>query len=108
MIASISDSAPRGRRRAPRAPSPDQLAAAEVLHNLNGAETAASFIVKDASENKVASLATLGSQSIAARKLVEALQARAPSVKLNREDAVNVLQFLGDVYSNQLEVVSIS
>ncbi|AAP29877.1 unknown [Choristoneura fumiferana multiple nucleopolyhedrovirus] len=111
MIASISDSAEPPRRSArlqQRSQSPVQLAAAEMLHNMNGAQTAASFIVKDASENKIASLTTLGNQSIAARKLVESLQANLPTIKLNREDTANVLQFLSDVYSNQLEVVNIS
>ncbi|AAC59102.1 unknown [Orgyia pseudotsugata multiple nucleopolyhedrovirus] len=112
MIASIGDSAEPPLRRTRRAQQqdrpPTQLAAAEMLHNMNGAETAASFIVKDASENKIASLTTLGNQSIAARKLVESLQAGAPTIKLNREDTVNVLKFLNDVYTNQLEVVNIS
>ncbi|AAK85653.1 hypothetical protein [Epiphyas postvittana nucleopolyhedrovirus] len=112
MIASINDDAdtpPRRRRRSQeRNRSPARLAAADMLHNINNAQTAASFIVNDASEKKINSLTTLGNQSIAARKLVESLQANAPTIKLNREDTVNVLQFLSDVYTNQLEVVNIS
>ncbi|BAE72340.1 P12 [Hyphantria cunea nucleopolyhedrovirus] len=117
MIASISDntdSPRRSRRLQPPttaqtpAPAPVQLEAAEMLHNMNESQTAASFIVNDASENKIASLTILGNQSIAARKLVESLQANASTIKLNREDTVNVLKFLSDVYTNQLEVVNIS
>ncbi|QDL56959.1 P12 [Dione juno nucleopolyhedrovirus] len=113
MIASINDSAQYSTRRTRRAPASQNnlsahLAAAEMLHNMNETQTAAAFIVNDTSENKIASLSTLGNQSIAARKLVESLQADAPTVKLNREDTVNVLQFLSDVYTNQLEVVSLS
>ena len=114
MIASIGDSSeppPRRSRRhqtQPRSRSPQHLAAAEMLHNINNAQTAATFIVNDSSVNKISSLTTLGNQSIAARKLVESLQANASTIKLNREDTVNVLQFLSDLYTNQLEVVNIS
>lgn len=113
MIASIGDSAeaPRQSSRRPqtrRAQSPVQVETAEMLHNINSAQTAATFIVNDSSQNKIASLTTLGNQSIAARRLVESLQANASTIKFNREDTVNVLQFLSDVYTNQLEVVNIS
>lgn len=79
-----------------------------MLHNMNSADTAAAFIIKDPSENKINSLTTLGTQSIAARKLVESLQTNAATIKLNREDTINVLQFLGDIYENRLEVVNFS
>ncbi|BBD51421.1 P12 [Samia ricini nucleopolyhedrovirus] len=108
MIDSLGyDDAERPRRaaRTARLPPPQPEVAAEMLRSMNGARTAAAFILNDASENKVASLTTLGSQSIAARKLVDSLQASAPTIKLNREDTVNVLQFLNDVYSNRLEVL---
>lgn len=113
MIASIGDSSDpprRSRRLQQRAPSPTpvQLAAADMLYNINNTQTAATFIVNDTSENKIASLTTLGNQSIAARKLVDTLQAKEPTIKLNRQDTVNVLQFLSDIYTNQLEVVNTS
>ncbi|AVA31140.1 p12 [Oxyplax ochracea nucleopolyhedrovirus] len=110
MIASINDdddvinvNRPRRSRR-----NVDDLneAATNVLQNINISETAASLLINDKTTNKTNSLKILGSQSIAARNLLEPLQANASFVKLNRIETIDVLNFLGDVYDNTIKIVT--
>lgn len=118
MIASINDGMSE-----PRAPPPpsrrstrttatarpaarEQLAAVDVMRNINSLSTAATLIIEDATPNKVDSLNVLAAQSIAARKLLAPLQSNAPVVKLNRLEAMDVLELLTNVYDNVFEVIT--
>ncbi|QCF61116.1 p12 [Troides aeacus nucleopolyhedrovirus] len=119
MIASINDTdmdthdnmsqARRNRRnRAPARPSAQtQMAAVDMLQTINTAasQTAASLLINDITPNKTESLKILSTQSVGARSLLEPMQANASTIKLNRIETVNVLDFLGSVYDNTIQVI---
>ncbi|ANF29692.1 p12 [Catopsilia pomona nucleopolyhedrovirus] len=84
-----------------------QMAAVDMMQNINtSSQTAAALILNDTSVNKTQSLKVLAAQSIAARNLLEPLQSNASTIALNRIDTVNVLEFLGDIYDNTIEIVN--
>ncbi|AAA66732.1 AcOrf-102 [Autographa californica nucleopolyhedrovirus] len=119
MIASINDTdmdtddnmsqARRNRRnRPPARPSAQtQMAAVDMLQTINTAasQTAASLLINDITPNKTESLKILSTQSVGARSLLEPMQANASTIKLNRIETVNVLDFLGSVYDNTIQVI---
>ncbi|ABL76031.1 p12 [Maruca vitrata nucleopolyhedrovirus] len=111
MIASINDNdadnARRNRRNRPSAAKPNQMAVVDMLETINTAasQTAASLLINDATPNKTESLKILSTQSVGARSLLESMQSNASTIKLNRIETVNVLDFLGSVYDNTIQVI---
>nr|AFN21061.1 P12 [Bombyx mori nucleopolyhedrovirus]AFN21341.1 P12 [Bombyx mori nucleopolyhedrovirus] len=120
MIASINDiddmdtgnnmsQTRRSRRNRPPAnPSAQtQMAAVDMLQTINttASQTAASLLINDITPNKTESLKILSTQSVGARNLLEPMQANATKIKLNRIETVNVLDFLGSVYDNTIQVI---
>jgi hypothetical protein len=119
MIASISDdnntggSADNRRRHRYRNNNdpnlyspPPQHATVEMLQNLNTSRTAASLVLNDTSANKVTSFRALAAQSTAARNLLPPLETNAPTLALDRENIINVLKLLGNIYDNSIEIIS--
>nr|QXI73279.1 P12 [Bombyx mori nucleopolyhedrovirus] len=122
MIASINDiddmdtgnnnNMPQTRRsrrnRPPANPSAQtQMAAVDMLQTINttASQTAASLLINDITPNKTESLKILSTQSVGARNLLEPMQANETKIKLNRIETVNVLDFLGSVYDNTIQVI---
>lgn len=96
------------RNRPPARPSAQtQMAAVDMLQTINTAasQTAASLLINDITPNKTESLKILSTQSVGARSLLEPMQANASTIKLNRIETVNVLDFLGSVYDNTIQVI---
>ncbi|AKN80966.1 hypothetical protein [Lonomia obliqua multiple nucleopolyhedrovirus] len=116
MIASINDSGDpdgsqdrrRRRRSQANAPPPMQQASSTVdmLQNMNASKTAASFLLHDSSKNKIESFKILAAQSAAARYLLEPLQGDAATIKLNRQETMDVLQFLDTIYNNNIKIIN--
>nr|WRK23068.1 p12 [Bombyx mori nucleopolyhedrovirus]WRK23206.1 p12 [Bombyx mori nucleopolyhedrovirus]WRK23344.1 p12 [Bombyx mori nucleopolyhedrovirus]WRK23482.1 p12 [Bombyx mori nucleopolyhedrovirus]WRK23758.1 p12 [Bombyx mori nucleopolyhedrovirus] len=96
------------RNRPPANPSAQtQMAAVDMLQTINtvASQTAASVLINDVTPNKTESLKILSTQSVGARNLLEPMQANATKIKLNRIETVNVLDFLGSVYDNTIQVI---
>nr|WRK23896.1 p12 [Bombyx mori nucleopolyhedrovirus] len=96
------------RNRPPANPSAQtQMAAVDMLQTINttASQTAASLLINDITPNKTESLKILSTQSVGARNLLEPMQANATKIKLNRIETVNVLDFLGSVYDNTIQVI---
>ncbi|AGA16253.1 p12 protein [Thysanoplusia orichalcea nucleopolyhedrovirus] len=117
MIASINDNddvdetpqTRRNRRNRPERPSASaQIAAVNMLQTINTAntQTAASLLIDDVTPNKTHSLKILSTQSAGARSLLQPMQANASTIKLNRIETVNVLDFLGNIYDNTIQVIA--
>ncbi|AOT85526.1 p12 [Cyclophragma undans nucleopolyhedrovirus] len=94
MIASINDD------------DTTPLAAAAILHHINFPYTASSLLLGDSTHNKTHSFKMLATQSIAARKLLQPLEANEPDINLDRVDAINVLELLGNIYDNTIEIIN--
>lgn len=121
MIASINDDdhsdvenveTTRRRRRnrhnnpaAPRPSVPNQNSAINMLQNMNTSKTVAAMILEDSSEKKVNSINNLAPQSVAARKLLSPLQTNALNIPLNRNETIDVLKLMSNIYDNTISVV---
>ncbi|UZE89730.1 P12 [Parapoynx stagnalis nucleopolyhedrovirus] len=108
MIASIndfdnSDTETRRNSPVPRPVASVQNAAMNVLQNMNTSKTVAAMILEDTSHQKIDSLKNLAPQSVAARKILP--QMNAPSIPLNRNDTVDVLKLMSNIYDNTISVI---
>nr|AFS51935.1 DekiORF57 [Dendrolimus kikuchii nucleopolyhedrovirus] len=103
MIASINDDEAMSVDMS--LPDTNPLAAAAMLQHINSPQTASSLLLSDETPNKTHSFKILATQSIAARKLLRPLQANEPDINLDRVDAINVLELLGNIYDNTIEVI---
>ncbi|USC25944.1 p12 [Palpita vitrealis nucleopolyhedrovirus] len=114
MIASINDSdvddvgtSQTRRNRRNKSSVKPMAATADMLQTINNtaAQTAASLLINDLTPNKTQSLNILSTQSVGARSLLNPLQTNESTIKLNRIDTVNVLDFLGNLYDNSIQVI---
>ena len=100
-----SSSTTRRNRNNANATSPQLAAPVDMLQNMNTSRTAASLLLEDSSENKVDSFRVLAAQSSAARSLLQPLQSNAPTIEFNRENIINSLKLMGNIYDNTIEII---
>ena len=92
------------RRRRPRSPaqaiSGEEVSVSDLLNNLNETDTLTSALLKDRSAGKRVTLQAIGNQSAAAKRIVAQIDENE-SVRMNGNQAVELLKLMSDIFDNK-------